>query len=170
MSLYAACTQMQKTLAYMTSWLDDAVGYAGEREFDPELLLAMRLSPDMRPLMFQLQSASDAVKLAFARLSGKDAPVHEDNQTTLAEIRTRMASVSDYLATFSPSDFEDAEDRWLTLSFLPEGKKIRAERYLFEMAQPNFFFHATTAYAILRHNGVKLGKRRFIQTLTLEDA
>lgn len=170
MTLFIAATQMAKTLSYADTWLDEAVAYAAERGSDPELLLAMQLHPEMYPLMLQLQSAADAVKFAFARLGGKEAPVHADDEESLADIRARLASIAEYVATFSEEDFEGAEGRMLTLSFLPEGKVLRADRYLYEMAQPNFYFHVTTAYGILRQAGVKLGKRRFIQTLSIEDA
>lgn len=170
MSLYAVCQQMGGMLRNVETWLDDAEEYAKQREFDPDVLLQMRLHPDMRPLVFQIQSAADAVKLAFARLTGKDAPVHEDNEATLADVRARLRSVQDYLATFTEADFDGAATRLVRVSFAPPGKQLRGENYLLQFAQPNFYFHITTAYGLLRHAGVKLGKRRFIQHVTFEDA
>ena len=96
----------------------------------------------------------------------QDIPQQELNE----ELRARLRSVIEYLEGFGPDDFEGAGERVVKLSFLPPGKVMLAGDYLTEMAMPNFFFHVTTAYALLRHAGVKLGKRRYIQTLTLQDA
>ncbi|MCB9596971.1 MAG: DUF1993 domain-containing protein [Sandaracinaceae bacterium] len=161
---------MLAMLKNLDTWIDDAVAYAGDREFDPNVLLTLRLHADMHPFTFQVQAATDAAKFAFARLAGKEAPSHPDTETTLEELRARLRSVIEYLEGFGPDDFEGAGERVVKLSFLPPGKVMLAGDYLTEMAMPNFFFHVTTAYALLRHAGVKLGKRRYIQTLTLQDA
>ena len=170
MSLYIAVRQMGSLLKNLETWLDDAVEHAKLREYEPDVLLGMRLSPDMQPLVFQIRQACDHAKLAAARLAGREPPKHPDTETTLAEIRARLASVREYLATFEEKDFVGAEERLLQGRFVPEGKRVRGVHYFYEYAQPNFYFHATTTYALLRHAGVKLGKRRFIQSVQLEDA
>lgn len=169
MPLYdATVPQLTKMLTNLSSWLGDATAYAEARSFDPEVLLQARLYPDMFPLTRQIQGACDAAKFAAARLSGKAPPKHPDTETTLPELQARVQSVIDYLGTFSPEDFEGAEERVVALPFL-EGKGALAGDYLNEMALPNFYFHTTTAYNILRSNGVLLGKRKFIGGMKLID-
>ena len=113
--------------------------------------------------MKQVQSACDSAKFTAARLTGKDAPAHADEEKTFEELRARVAKVTTYLATFSEKDFDGADTRKVALPFLPGGKKgALGLDYLVHFAQPNFFFHIVTAYAILRHNGAKLGKMDFI--------
>ncbi len=170
MTLYAACVpSMAKMLKNLLVWLDETESYAKERSFDPETLLVARLAPDQFPLIRQVQSACDSAKLAAYRLAGKEAPAHPDEEKTLAEIRLRVKSVIELVESLKEADFESAEDRIITLPFLPPGKAVRGEDYFNEFALPNFYFHATTAYAILRHNGVPLGKRSFIGSVTLQD-
>lgn len=169
MSLYSASVpQLTKMLKCLDTWLDKAEAHAKAKSFDPELYLGFRLAPDQYPLVRQIQAACDAAKFAAARLSGKEAPKHPDTETTLKEIRARIQSVLSYLGTFQPSDIAGREDSLVELGFL-EGKVIRAEDYLNELALPNFYFHVTTAYAILRHSGVDLGKRDYVGGLTLRD-
>ena len=169
MSLYSASIpQLTKMLKNLDLWLDKAEAHAQERSFDPELYLSFRLAPDQYPLVRQVQAACDAAKFAAARLSGKEAPKHPDTETTLKEIRARIASVLAYLGTFQAADLDGREERPIELGFL-EGKVIQAEDYLTELALPNFYFHITTAYAILRHNGVGLGKRDYVGGLNLRD-
>ena len=169
MSLYtASAPQLAKMLKSLDRWLTLASEQAKERSFDPAVLLVARLAPDQYTLMRQIQSACDAAKFAAARLTGKEAPKHPDTEQTLDEIRARIAAVVSYLDTFTAADFEGASQRDIALPFL-EGKVMRGTDYLNEMVLPNFYFHVTTAYAILRHNGVKLGKIDFIGGLTLRD-
>ena len=169
MSLFdQTVTQPMKMLRNLEGWIDEAVATAEERSFDPEVLVDARLSPDMFPFRRQVQSLCDAAKFAAARSAGVEAPRHEDNETTLTEIRARIATTIDYLSSFESSAFEGAEDRQVRLGFLPEGVHVLAGDYVREFAIPNFYFHCTTAYGILRNNGVLLGKRKFIGGMTLQ--
>lgn len=170
MPLYdATVPQMSKMLTNLNRWLDKAVAHAEAKKFEPAVLLAARLAPDQYPLLKQIQAACDSAKSAAAHLSGQTQPKHPDTEQTLEEIRARIATCLAYLATFKASDFEGAETRPVSLPFLP-GKVILGADYLNEMALPNFYFHITTAYAILRHNGVNLGKIDFIGGLKMRDA
>jgi hypothetical protein len=169
MSLYTASVpQLTKMLKSLESWLDKAAAHAKEKGFDPELYLGFRLAPDQYPLLKQIQAACDSAKFVAARLGGKEAPKHPDTEQTLSEIRARIQAVLTFLGTFGEADIAGNEDKLLELPFL-EGKVIRAEDYLTEFALPNFYFHVTTAYAILRHNGVSVGKRDFIGGMTVRD-
>jgi hypothetical protein len=167
MSLYeASVPQFKKMLLNLDRWLDLAVSYAQTKSFDPATLLTARLAPDQYPLVRQIQSACDGAKFAAARLTGKEAPKNPDTEQTLDEIRTRIKTTTAYLDTFAAADFAGAETRPIALPFL-EGKILDGHDYLFEMVIPNFYFHVTTAYAILRHNGVGLGKMDFIGSMNL---
>lgn len=169
MSLYqAAVVEPKRMLNNLDAWLDKAVAHAKEKSFDPSVLLAARLVPDMFAFTRQVQSACDAAKFAPARITGKQPPSHPDTEQTLDELKARIKAVTTYLDTYQEADFKDADGKLLELSFL-EGKVLTAADYLYEMALPNFFFHVTTAYAILRHNGVPLGKRDYLGPLTLRD-
>lgn len=161
--------QMSKMLRNLDGWLDKATAHAEARSFDPEVLVQARLSPDQYPLVRQIQSACDSAKGAAARLAGVEVPSHSDTETTLAELRERIAKTLAFLETLTPEAYEGAEEREIQLSFLP-GKAIKGMDYAVEMAVPNFYFHVITAYAILRHNGVDVGKRDFIGSLRLHDA
>lgn len=159
--------QMQKTLTQFTTWFDAADAHAKAKAFDPKVYLTLRLAPDQFPLARQVQIACDTAKLAASRLTGKDAPSQADTETTLDELRTRVQSVVTYLGTFTDKDFEGAgtrvvsQPRW-------EGKVMSGHDYFFEHAVPNFFFHATHTYAILRHSGVHLGKKDYLGQLSLK--
>jgi len=169
MSIYAACIpQMTKMLDNLSACLDKAVASAEARGFDAQVLLTARLAPDQYPLTRQLQGAADAAKFAGARLTGKDAPVHPDTETTIDELRARLKTAADFLRGLTAADFEGAADRDIALPFIP-GMVLRGTDYFNELALPNFYFHATTAYAILRHNGVDVGKRDFIGSLNLHE-
>lgn len=169
MSLYeASVPPFKKMIDNLGRWLETAAAHADTKKFDPNVLVTSRLAPDQYPLVKQVQSACDSAKFAAARLTGKEAPKHPDTETTLDELRARVRTCSAYLATFKASDFDGAEARMITLPFL-EGKLLTATEYLFGMATPNFYFHLTTAYAILRHNGVALGKMDYIGALDLRD-
>jgi hypothetical protein len=160
---------MKKQLGQLDRWLETAGNYAKEKSFDSNLFLGFRLAPDQFGFARQVQIAGDTAKLAASRLSGKDAPVHADTEQTLDELRARVQSIIAYLDGFSAKDFEGAatvtvtQPRW-------EGKTMTGADYFLEHAVPNFFFHLTTAYAILRHNGVPLGKRDYLGALSLRPA
>jgi len=153
-----------KTLGNMLRWLDKAQAHAKARNFDPAVYLTLRLYPDMLPLPAQIRIASDAAKGCAARLAGKEPPVFEDNETTLDELRERIQRTLAYLETVSAKDIDGSEEREIVI---PRGnrepRRFKGEYYLKHWALPNFFFHATTLYALLRHNGVELGKADFLQ-------
>lgn len=154
-----------KMLDNMDAWLDLGAAHAEAKKFDVGNLLAARLAPDQFALTRQVQAACDQAKGAASRAAGKDMPKHEDTEKTLPELHGRIQKVREYLKSFSKADFEGAESRHVTLSFMP-GVYMLAGDYTREMALPNFYFHATLVYEILRANGVDLGKRHFIGSLT----
>ena len=159
-------SQMKKQLGQVSKWLDAAEATAKEKSFDPSLFLGFRLSPDQFAFARQVQVACDMAKLAASRLTGKAAPTQADNEQTLDELRARIQSVVAYLDGFSAKDFEGAATATITQPRW-EGKTMTGADYFLEHAVPNFFFHLTTAYAILRHNGVAVGKRDFLGALSL---
>lgn len=169
MSIYKATVpQFVKVLTSVDAWLEKAAAHAKAKSFDVNVLASARLAPDQYPLVRQVQSLCDTAKLSSARLSGKEAPKHPDTEQTIDELRARIASVREWIATLKEADFEGSATRGIELSFMP-GKVISGGDYLNEFALPNFYFHVTTAYAILRHNGVELGKRDFLGSLNFKD-
>jgi hypothetical protein len=165
---YASVVQLTKMLKNLEGWLDKAVAHAEKKKFDPAVLLTARLAPDMHPLMNQIQSVCDGVKFCAARLAGKDPPKHPDTEKTLEEARARIKKVIEYTSSFKESDFTGSDDRAVPLGFMP-GKGVRGADFLNEMNLPNTYFHLVTAYAILRHNGVDVGKQDYIGSLNLID-
>jgi hypothetical protein len=149
------------SLTNMRNWLDKAA-----QEKSESMLMEARLAPDMKPFPAQYQMASDSAKNALARLTGTEAPSMPDTESSFAELRDRCDRTIAYLNGFSPQDLAGSEDREVVITF-PNGMGYRfaGGRYLAEFALPNFFFHATTAYAILRNAGVSLGKPDFMQHL-----
>lgn len=169
MSLYqASVPQLKKMLNNTDKWLEAAVEHAKSKSFDPNVLASARLAPDAYSLTRQIQAIADSAKFCAARLTGKEAPKHPDTETTVDELRARIETVVEYLGTFTEADFAASKDRLIELPFMP-GKTLTAADYLNEMALPNFYFHVTMAYAILRHNGVPLGKIAYIGSLNLKD-
>jgi len=162
---FEAFGQFKKTLTQLDKWLETANAHAAAKSFDPAIYLGLRLAPDQFPLARQVQLACDTAKLAASRLSGKDAPKHADDEKSVDELRARVQSVLEYLNGFSAADFEGAATRKVTQPRW-EGKYMLGADYFLEHAQPNFFFHTTHVYAILRHNGVGLGKKDFLGTLS----
>jgi uncharacterized protein len=165
---YASIMQMKKMLENLDRWLEEATAYAATRSFDANILLNQRLAPDQYPLVRQIQSACDGPKFTAARLTGKEAPKHPDTETTIEQIRSRVRTVVAHLETYAVEDFKDADKRRVDLPFM-EGKSMTGADYLVEMAQPNFYFHLNHAYAILRHNGVALGKMGYIGSIKTFD-
>jgi len=163
---YAMFCQMKKTLGQLDKWLDAATAFAKERSFDPNLFLEFRLAPDQFAMVRQVRSTCDTAKLGAARLTGKDAPVHADNETTMDELHARVRAVIAYLDTYTAKDFEGAATRVISQPRW-EGKVMSGADYFLEHAVPNFFFHATHTYAILRAGGVAIGKRDFLGTMSL---
>ena len=164
---YATFGQIKKTLGQLDKWLEAAATYAQTRSFESKVFLGLRLAPDQFALAKQVQTACDTAKLAASRLSGKEAPAHPDSEQTLEELRARVQSVLTYLNGFSAQDFEQAATRVVSQPRW-EGKVMSGANYFLEHALPNFFFHSTHVYAILRHNGVPLGKRDYLGTLSLQ--
>ena len=157
-------SQMKKQLGQLDKWLGTAEEFAKAKGFDPGIVLGLRLAPDQFAFAQQVQTACDTAKLAASRLTGKAAETHADTEKTLEELRARVRSVIAYLDGFSAKDFEGAAAKVITQPRW-EGKWMTGADYFVEHAVPNFYFHLTTAYAILRHNGVKLGKRDYLGTL-----
>lgn len=157
--------QMKKMLGQLGKWLEAAAAFAQAKKFDPNVFVGLRLAPDQFAFAKQVQSVCDTAKLVAARLAGKEAPSHPDNEQTLDELKARVATVIAYLDGFQASDFEAAATRVITQPRW-EGKVMSGADYFREHGVPNFFFHLTHAYAILRHNGVGLGKRDYLGPLS----
>lgn len=157
-------TQFGKMLHNLSGMLSKAKAHAEVKKFEPSVLLHSRLAPDQFPLIMQLQIACDNVKLGAARLAGKEAPTHADDETTFEQIQARIGEVVAYLNTLSEADFVGAELREISQPRW-KGKTLNGLQYLEEYVVPNVYFHITTAYAILRHNGVDIGKRDFLGEL-----
>jgi hypothetical protein len=165
MNLYDATVPIfTKFLGNVDRWLDKAAAYGATKKFDPQIFVQMRLAPDQYPLGRQIQSACDTAKFALAKLTGTEPPVHPDTETTIDELRQRLRTVIDYCQTFKPEQFIGAEDRSCAHTWM-QGASMRGGDYLDHHVLPNFHFHLTTAYDILRHNGVELGKRDYIGRL-----
>jgi hypothetical protein len=156
---------MKKLLGSLDACLEKATAHAAAKKYDPNVLLQARLAPDMFPLIRQIQATCDTAKFAAARTTGKDSPSHPDTEQTIEEVRKRIAAVVAYLGEFSAADFQSIDDRTVSLPRW-EGKSMTATTYFIEHALPNFFFHLTTSYAILRHNGVEVGKRDYLGAIT----
>lgn len=162
-SMYAMSVPVfTKTLGNLSAILDKAAAYAEQKKFDPAVLLAARLFPDMFPLTKQVQVACDFAKGTVARLAGLEPPQHADTETTIAELKARIARTIEYVAGFTEAQLAGAEAREVVLKIRDKSFVYQGLPYLAHIALPNFFFHVTTAYDILRHNGVELGKRDFI--------
>ena len=153
--------QFIKTLSNLSTILDKASAFADTRKFDSKVLLSSRLAPDMLPFTKQIQIACDSAKGVVARLAGQEPPKHEDNETTIAELKARIDKTITFLKTIKPEHFQGAEKRVIPIGWMP-GKGLIARDFLAQMAIPNFYFHATAAYAILRHNGLEIGKGDFL--------
>lgn len=154
-------TQFTKMLENLTGILDKAAGFADGKKIEMDVLLQSRLAPDQFNLIRQIQITCDTAKLCASRLTTKKAPVHADTEKTLGELRARIESTLTYLKTFSSKDYADAAKRHITQPRW-EGQYLTGEEFVQNHAIPNFYFHLTTAYAILRHNGVEIGKKDFL--------
>jgi hypothetical protein len=149
----------------LSAILDKAEAHAGNRKIDPEVLLNYRLAPDMLPLVRQIQIAADLAKGAAARLAGVEVPKHDDTEKSFADLKARLAKTVAFVQSFKPSDIDGSEDRDINLTLGENTMKFEGKGYLVHFVMPNFYFHCTTAYDILRHCGVELGKRDFIGTI-----
>jgi hypothetical protein len=149
-------------LRQLSHVLRAAEANCSERRIKPEVLVSARLAPDMHPLSFQIQSATDRTKFFVARVTGQTPPSWTDDEKSFAEMQARISKALDYLASFAPADIDGREDQMVTLRKGGADVQISAVNYLFNNAYPNFFFHVATAYDILRHNGVPIGKADFL--------
>jgi hypothetical protein len=154
-----------RMLTNLGQWLDKAEAHAVAKKFETGVFLASRLAPDMLPFTSQIQIACDGAKLAVARLSGVDAPKFEDNETSFAELRERVRKTLDFVQSVPASKIEGTEDKDVTIPRRAGPVTLKGETYLKHFVLPNFYFHLTTTYALLRHNGVELGKNDFLGAL-----
>jgi hypothetical protein len=153
-----------RNLNSLSAILDKAVVHADAKKIDHAVLLNFRLFPDMLNFIKQIQIATDFSKGAAARLAGVEVPKYEDTEVSFADLKARIQKTITFLKTFTPAQIDGSEEREINLTIGGHSIKLKGQTYLLEMVQPNFYFHATTAYAILRHNGVEVGKRDFVPT------
>jgi len=162
-SIYSSSVPvLSRKLSALLAILNKAEAYAAERKFDANVFVQERLAPDMHPLKFQITSVADHAKFIAARLSGKTPPVWKDDEQTFADLKARIQKAIDYLATFTPEDLADGATRPVVTRIRGEEKTITGEEYFLTRALPNFYFHLTTAYALLRKGGVPIGKGDFL--------
>lgn len=153
---------LSRTLLNLDRIVSKAEEYAKERNIDPAALLQDRLYPDMLPFVSQIRIATDTAKGAAARLSGTELPKWADDEVTFEDVHARIRKALDYLATFKPEQFEGAEDKPIEMKLPNRTLNFSGREYILGFVLPNFYFHATTAYAILRHNGLPIGKLDYL--------
>jgi hypothetical protein len=158
----ASAPQFARMLKNLSAILAKAQAHCEARKIDPLVLTAARLYPDMFALARQVQIACDSAKGAVARLAGVEIPKHEDTEKTFEELQGRIAKTLEFIASVKPAQIDGSEQKEIVLKLRGNDVKFEGRQYLFAFAWPNFYFHATTAYAILRHNGVELGKQDFL--------
>ncbi len=164
-SMYQASVPVfQRMLKNLAVVLGKGEAHATAKKINPEVLINSRLYPDMLSFARQIQIASDTAKGCAARLAGLEPPKYEDNEATFPELAARIAKTLEYLGTFKPGQIDASEQRAITLKMRDHTMNLVGQQYLLNMALPNFYFHVTTAYDILRHCGVELGKKDFIGT------
>ena len=164
MSMYrAAVPVFLQMLPCLSAILDKTAAHAAAKKIDPLVFVDARLYPDMFPLSRQIQIATDFAKGACARLAGIDPPKYADTEKTLDDLKARISKTMDFIKEFKPSQIDGSEERDISLTLGGQPQKFKGEAYLIGLVLPNFFFHVTTAYAILRHNGVELGKQDFMR-------
>ena len=161
MTPFDALRLFTKMLDNLEMWMDKAAENAKARSFDVEVLAGARLAPDQFSFVQQVQAACDQAKYAAAYLGGKPAPSHPDTEKSFDELRERIRKCAAFVATVEEKDLAGADDRKVAPPWLG-GRWLTGHDYLLHVAVPNFFFHVTTAYAILRHNGVPIGKLDFV--------
>ena len=164
-SMYqASAPRFVNILNNLSALLDKAQAHCEAKKIDPLVLTASRLFPDMLPFTRQITIACDTAKAAVARLAGVDIPKHEDVEKTLEELKGRIAKTVAFVGTFKPAQLDGSEDKQIVLKLTGREVSFKGMQYLLGYAHPNFYFHVVTAYNILRHNGVELGKRDYIGT------
>ena len=162
-SMYqASAPRFASILRNLAAMLDKAQAHCEARKIDPLALTSFRLYPDMFPLTRQVQIACDTAKGALARLAGADIPKHEDTEQTFAELKARIAKTVDFIESVKPERIDGSEEKEIVLPMRSGERRFKGMQYLLGFAYPNFYFHVTTAYNILRHNGVDIGKQDFI--------
>jgi hypothetical protein len=164
-SMYqASAPRFVNTLNNLSRILDKAQVYADAKKVDPAVLTAFRLYPDMFPLARQIQIATDGAKGAMARLAGVDIPKFEDSEKTIAELKERIAKTVAFIESIKPQQVDGTEDKEIVLPGASGERHLKGMQYLLGWAYPNFYFHVTTTYNILRHCGVEVGKMDFLGT------
>ena len=151
-----------RTLGNLSAILDKAQAHVDARKIDPLVLTSYRLYPDMLPMTRQVQIACDAAKGLVARLSGTENPVHEDNEKSLSDLQARIAKTLAFVQSVTPAQLDGTEEKDIVVKRGDTETHYQGMQYLLGNALPNFYFHVTTAYNILRHNGVEIGKRDYI--------
>ena len=163
LSMYQASVPVfVQVLGALSGVLEKAQAHAAAKKIDPAVLVAARLAPDMLPFSSQIQIACDFAKGATARLAGAEVPSWPDQEKTFANLLERVKRTADFVQTFKPAQIDGSEERDVKISVAGQPVTFKGQPYLLHFVMPNFFFHATVAYAILRHNGVELGKRDFV--------
>jgi hypothetical protein len=164
LSMYRASVPVfLQMLPCLSGVLDKAATHAAAKKIDPQVLLNARLYPDMFPLSRQVQIATDFAKGACARLAGVEPPKYADVEKSFDELKGRIANTVTFIKEFKPSQIDGSEEREVSLTLGGQLQTFKGENYLIGLVLPNFFFHVTTAYAILRHNGVELGKQDYLR-------
>ena len=158
----ASAPRFAHTLKSLAAVLGKAHAHCEARKIDPLVLTSARLYPDMFPLSRQVQIACDTAKGAVARLAGVEIPKHEDTEKTFAELQARIQKTLDFIATVKPAQVDGSEGKDIVLKLRGNDVPFKGMAYLLGFAYPNFYFHAATAYGILRHNGVEIGKSDFL--------
>jgi uncharacterized protein len=162
-SMYqASAPRFANTLKNLSAMLDKAQAHCEAKKIDPLVLTGARLYPDMFAFARQVQVACDTAKGAMARLAAVEIPKHEDTEKTFEELKARIAKTVSFIEAFKPAQVDGTEDKELVIKLGPREVQWKGMQYLLGFALPNFYFHAATAYDILRHNGVELVKRDFI--------
>ena len=149
-------------LTVLSGYIDKAAAFAADNKFEPSNLVNARLAPDMLSLAGQVQRASDTSKGAIARLTGATMPSFPDTETTLDELKQRIAKTVDLLKAVKPQDLDGSDSKPIELKFGKMAQTFRGDEYVMKFLLPNFFFHITTAHDILRHNGLKIGKLDYL--------
>lgn len=165
LTMYAASTPaFRRMLDNLAAILNKAAAHADARKIDPAVLISARLFPDMLPLVKQVQIASDTAKGCIARLAGVDIPKFEDDEATFADLQARIAKTIAFIDSVQPGQVDGSESRDITLQIRDRTLELKGQDFLVNRALPNFYFHVTTAYAILRHNGIEIGKSDYLGT------
>ena len=150
-----------RTLNQLSHLISRAAEFAETKKIGDEVILGLRLAPDMLPFVKQIQISCDNAKFAVARLAGVEAPKHADHEASFIDLQHRINATLSFLESVPRSAFKDAGTKTITLSFMPD-KPMRADFYLLSFVTPNFYFHVNMAYALLRSNGVEIGKQDYI--------